>query len=164
MLTALFGTLEPADRARRELFLAINTSASRQSGHAAAPKKPCLTLDSLSIERIDMIGDLFDSPWKILIVAAVLIVLFGSTKLPHAARSLGKSMRILKTEIKDLHDDPEPEPAIPVPVPVQVPVPVLAPTPAAEQAQQRIDGLQRQLAELEDQARVSGVANAQQPS
>jgi TatA/E family protein of Tat protein translocase len=38
-----------------------------------------------------MIGDLFDSPWKILIVAVVLIVLFGSKKLPHAARSLGQS-------------------------------------------------------------------------
>jgi len=30
-----------------------------------------------------VIGDLFDSPWKILIVAVVLIVLFGSKKLPH---------------------------------------------------------------------------------
>ncbi len=59
-----------------------------------------------------MIGDLFDSPWKILIVAVVLIVLFGSTKLPAAARSLGKSMRILKTEVQGLHsDDAEPEPA-----------------------------------------------------
>ena len=36
-----------------------------------------------------MFGDLFDSPWKILVVAAVLIVLFGSKKLPDAARSLG---------------------------------------------------------------------------
>jgi sec-independent protein translocase protein TatA len=52
-----------------------------------------------------MIGDLFDSPWKILVVAVVLIVLFGSTKLPVAARSLGKSMRILKTEMKSLHED-----------------------------------------------------------
>ena len=52
-----------------------------------------------------MIGDLFDSPWKILIVAVVLIVLFGSKKLPDAARSLGKSMRILKTEVQDLHGD-----------------------------------------------------------
>ena len=52
-----------------------------------------------------MIGDLFDSPWKILIVAVVLIVLFGSTKLPGAARSLGKSMRILKAEVKGLHED-----------------------------------------------------------
>jgi sec-independent protein translocase protein TatA len=52
-----------------------------------------------------MIGDLFDSPWKILIVAVVLIVLFGSKKLPHAARSLGQSMRILKTEVNSLHED-----------------------------------------------------------
>ena len=56
-----------------------------------------------------MIGDLFDSPWKILIVALVIIVLFGSKKLPSAARSLGQSMRILKKEVHGLHeDDPEP--------------------------------------------------------
>jgi sec-independent protein translocase protein TatA len=55
-----------------------------------------------------MIGDLFDSPWKILIVALVIIVLFGSKKLPAAARSLGQSMRILKTEVQGLHQD-EPE-------------------------------------------------------
>jgi sec-independent protein translocase protein TatA len=55
-----------------------------------------------------MIGSLFDSPWKILIVVFVLIVLFGSKKLPDAARSLGKSMRILKSEVSSLHeDDPE---------------------------------------------------------
>ena len=46
-----------------------------------------------------MIGDLFDNPWKMLILAVVLIVLFGSKKLPDAARSLGRSMRILKTEV-----------------------------------------------------------------
>jgi sec-independent protein translocase protein TatA len=57
-----------------------------------------------------MIGDLFDSPWKILIVALVIIVLFGSRKLPHAARSLGQSMRILKREVQGLHED---EPAAP---------------------------------------------------
>ena len=59
-----------------------------------------------------MIGDLFDSPWKILIVAVVIIVLFGSRKLPSAARSLGQSMRILKKEVQGLHEDePEPRPA-----------------------------------------------------
>ena len=58
-----------------------------------------------------MIGDLFDSPWKILIVAVVILVLFGSAKLPGAARSLGKSMRILKAEVKDLHEE-ETEPAM----------------------------------------------------
>ena len=69
-----------------------------------------------------MIGDLFDSPWKILIVAVVLIVLFGSKKLPHAARSLGQSMRILKREVQGLHED-EPEPRPPAAQPA-------APAPA----------------------------------
>ena len=50
-------------------------------------------------------GDL--SPWHLLILAAVFVVLFGSRKLPDAARSLGKSMRIFKTETKALHDDDE---------------------------------------------------------
>jgi len=59
-----------------------------------------------------MLGDLFDSPWKILIVAVVIIVLFGSKKLPSAARSLGQSMRILKKEVQGLHED-EPEPGPP---------------------------------------------------
>ena len=58
-----------------------------------------------------MIGDLFDSPWKILIVALVIIVLFGSKKLPAAARSLGQSMRILKKAVQGLHEDePDPRP------------------------------------------------------
>ena len=62
-----------------------------------------------------MIGDLFDSPWKVLIVAVVLIVLFGSKKLPDAARSLGKSMRILKTEVGSLHQDEPDAKAQPAP-------------------------------------------------
>ena len=56
-----------------------------------------------------MTGDLFDSPWKILIVALVIFVLFGSKKLPSVARSLGQAMRILKKEAQGLHED-EPEP------------------------------------------------------
>ena len=52
-----------------------------------------------------MLGDLFDSPWKILIVAVVLIMLFGSRKLPGVARSLGQSMRILKKEAQGLSED-----------------------------------------------------------
>ncbi len=50
-------------------------------------------------------GDL--SPWHLLILAAVFVVLFGSRKLPDAARSLGKAMRIFKTETRALHDDDE---------------------------------------------------------
>ncbi|MEV6022263.1 Sec-independent protein translocase subunit TatA [Streptomyces sp. NPDC052036] len=39
-------------------------------------------------------------PWHLLIVAIVVIVVFGSKKLPDTARALGKSMRILKSEAK----------------------------------------------------------------
>ncbi|MGW1894464.1 Sec-independent protein translocase subunit TatA [Streptomyces sp. NPDC002004] len=44
-------------------------------------------------------------PWHLLIVAIAFIVLFGSKKLPDAARSLGKSMRILKSEAKAMKED-----------------------------------------------------------
>ncbi|GHD68358.1 hypothetical protein GCM10010317_072330 [Streptomyces mirabilis] len=48
-------------------------------------------------------------PWHLLIVAIVIIVLFGSKKLPDTARALGKSMRILKSEAGAMkHDDTAP--------------------------------------------------------
>ena len=88
-----------------------------------------------------MLGDLFDSPWKILIIAVVVLVLFGSRKLPDAARSLGRSMRILKTEISDLHEDgangtqaaqQQPQPA--PPQQLAAPAPSVPVTPAAQPA------------------------------
>jgi sec-independent protein translocase protein TatA len=44
-------------------------------------------------------------PWHLLIVAIIIILLFGSKKLPDTARALGKSMRILKSETKAMKDD-----------------------------------------------------------
>lgn len=44
-------------------------------------------------------------PWHLLIVAIVIILMFGSKKLPEAARGLGKSMRILKSEAKAMKDE-----------------------------------------------------------
>lgn len=46
---------------------------------------------------------------EILIILAVVLLLFGSSKLPMLARSLGKSARILKAETKGLHDDDDGE-------------------------------------------------------
>jgi len=46
-------------------------------------------------------------PWEIAIIAVVILVLFGSAKLPQAARSLGRSMRIFKSETKGLINDDE---------------------------------------------------------
>jgi len=44
-------------------------------------------------------------PWHLIVVALVLILVFGSKKLPDAARGLGKSMRILKSEAKAMKSD-----------------------------------------------------------
>ncbi len=97
-----------------------------------------------------MIGDLFDSPWKILIIALVIIVLFGSKKLPSAARSLGQSMRILKKEVHGLHED-EPESLssgalAAVHAPAEITVGASGEQPA-QQAQ--IDALQQQIRDLQ---------------
>lgn len=45
------------------------------------------------------------SPAHWAIVAVVLLVLFGSKKLPEAARGLGRSLRILKSEVGEMHAD-----------------------------------------------------------
>ena len=116
-----------------------------------------------------MIGDLFDSPWKIAIIAILIIVLFGSRKLPGAARSLGQSMRILKKEISGLHED---EPAAPsAPATMTEPVPVVAPAqlqptpsapvapaaaPADPDAQAQIASLQEQLNNLQHTVGANG--------
>ncbi|MQA87847.1 MAG: twin-arginine translocase TatA/TatE family subunit [Streptosporangiales bacterium] len=42
---------------------------------------------------------------ELIIIAVVMFVLFGSAKLPDAARSLGRSLRIFKAETRRLDDD-----------------------------------------------------------
>uniref|UniRef100_A0AAU2V705 Sec-independent protein translocase protein TatA n=1 Tax=Streptomyces sp. NBC_00003 TaxID=2903608 RepID=A0AAU2V705_9ACTN len=74
-------------------------------------------------------------PWHLLIVAVVLILLFGSKKLPDTARALGKSLRILKSETKAMREDsgePAPAAAAPAPqvTPAQAPVQTAARTAA----------------------------------
>ncbi|MEV6681912.1 Sec-independent protein translocase subunit TatA [Streptomyces erythrochromogenes] len=59
---------------------------------------------------------------EILLVLVVLVLLFGAKRLPGMARSLGQSLRILKSETKAMRDRdtdeedtaaaPEPAPAI----------------------------------------------------
>src|SRR5216117_2752430 len=49
------------------------------------------------------------SPWHLLILAAVVLVLFGAKRLPDSARSLGRAMRIFKSETRGLHGDEQPD-------------------------------------------------------
>jgi sec-independent protein translocase protein TatA len=44
-------------------------------------------------------------PSHLLLILVVVVVLFGSRRLPDAARGLGRSMRIFKAEVKQMKDD-----------------------------------------------------------
>ena len=49
--------------------------------------------------------NLFEHPLFIVVLLGLIAVLFGGKRLPEAARGLGRSMRIFKSEIKQMHDD-----------------------------------------------------------
>lgn len=51
-----------------------------------------------------MLKDLF-SGWHLIIVLLVVVLLFGATRLPVFAKSLGQSMRIFRREVKNLNKD-----------------------------------------------------------
>lgn len=66
-----------------------------------------------------MMGRLFDNPWAVLILIILAVVLFGAAKLPGAARGLGQSMRIFKSEVKEMKNEGKPEPYRPAGSPVE---------------------------------------------
>lgn len=45
--------------------------------------------------------------WHIVIILVVVVLLFGAPKLPGLAKSIGQSMRIFKSEVKQLKDEKE---------------------------------------------------------
>ncbi|MCZ2404168.1 Sec-independent protein translocase subunit TatA [Paenarthrobacter sp. Z7-10] len=56
-------------------------------------------------------GKLFENPWVVLIIIIVIVLLFAAPKLPGMARSLGQSMRIIKSEVKEMKNDGKTDPA-----------------------------------------------------
>ncbi|MBK8435280.1 MAG: Sec-independent protein translocase subunit TatA [Austwickia sp.] len=44
-------------------------------------------------------------PMEIILIILVIVILFGWNKLPDAARSLGRSMRIFKSEVEEMKKD-----------------------------------------------------------
>ena len=89
--------------------------------------------------------------WHLIILVLLVVLLFGAKRLPDAARSIGKSMKIFKAETRDLagdkstsHEDAEPVETKQIPA---------TPAPAAPAAatDQQVADLQRQLAELKKQ-------------
>ena len=46
--------------------------------------------------------------WELVLVLLVVLVVFGSKRLPDSARALGRSLRIFKAETKGLRSDETP--------------------------------------------------------
>ena len=44
---------------------------------------------------------------EILIILAIVLLLFGANKLPDLARSMGRSARIFKSEVKEMREEDE---------------------------------------------------------
>jgi sec-independent protein translocase protein TatA len=48
---------------------------------------------------------LFREPWHFVVLILVVAVLFGWKRLPDVARSVGRSMRIFKSEVNEMRND-----------------------------------------------------------
>ena len=69
---------------------------------------------------------------EIILILVVVMLLFGAKRMPDAARSLGRSMRIFKSETKALREDEDESPR--AGTVVQEPRQIDAPAPDAGQA------------------------------
>lgn len=65
---------------------------------------------------------------EILIILAIVLLLFGANKLPDLARSMGRSARIFKSEVKELRNDDESQAAPQQPAQNQEPREIAPPT------------------------------------
>jgi sec-independent protein translocase protein TatA len=96
----------------------------------------------------------------IIILLIVVLILFGSKRLPGAASSIGKAMKNFKGEMRDMREDgdkPAESAQAAQPGPVQQPVvQQLPPTVAPDATQQQLADMQRQLAELQRQNVAAG--------
>ena len=96
-----------------------------------------------------------DSPTHILILLVVLVLLFGSAKLPKLAKSLGESMRLFKGEVKkqEKEDDAQVQGTVQQPLP--------APPPAVQQPVMQQQPAVQQQPVVQQPADTTGVAGAQ---
>jgi len=80
-------------------------------------------------------------PTEILILLLVVLLLFGAKRLPDLAKGIGKSVRILRDEVKDRDDDRpagttgDDAPPAAQATPAAQPTPRSNPTPPADDAE-----------------------------
>ncbi|SEL95471.1 Sec-independent protein translocase subunit TatA [Nonomuraea pusilla] len=93
---------------------------------------------------------------ELLIIAGVLVLLFGAKKLPEMARGVGRSLRIFKSETAKLRDDDDDAPVVqaqaqPVAQPQAQPQPQPVAQPQIQPAAPAVS-LEEQARQLEEQA------------
>jgi sec-independent protein translocase protein TatA len=102
------------------------------------------------------------SGWHWAIVAAIALVLFGSSRLPGAAKSLGSSMNIFKRSLKEgLNDDGKPANVTQATV---VPTAELTASSSDAAKQAQIDELQRQVQDLQRASVARDAKSASDPA
>lgn len=106
-----------AQRVRDAATRWMHTRQLRRRDGAKSPGAAAAAVASGQRLEVIKVGSL--SPWHWAILAVVVIVLFGAKKLPDAARSLGKSLRIFKSEVRELQNENKAEASIETPTPVQ---------------------------------------------
>ncbi|MCG5214878.1 Sec-independent protein translocase subunit TatA [Streptosporangium sp. KLBMP 9127] len=103
-------------------------------------------------------------PTELIIIAVVLVMLFGAKKLPEAARGIGRSLRIFKSEtakLRDDNDDPNAQ-QVNTTVAPATPQPAPAPAPQLQQAVVLTPEEQDKILRDREQTRVRADAGVQQ--
>lgn len=91
-------------------------------------------------------------PWHMIILLVVVVLLFGAKRLPDAARSVGKSMKIFRAETKSMGDKDATEDASSSDAtssePKQLPEASAEDKPKQDDKDEQIKNLQKQLDDL----------------
>jgi sec-independent protein translocase protein TatA len=80
-------------------------------------------------------------PWHVIVLLVVVLLLFGAKRLPELAKSVGESLKIFKSEMKDLTEDDKPStPAAPPVAPPPAAAPDTAPPATLPPPYEGFDG------------------------
>ena len=78
--------------------------------------------------------------WHMVVLLVLVLIVFGSSKLPDIAKSVGQSMKVFKKEIKELRDDDSKEGQAQLQQQPQEGTYYTEPTQSGQAAQQNTEG------------------------
>src|SRR4051812_15159043 len=88
----------------------VSKDSQRSAGQSLVPEEPAHLGPARPCGGLPMFREI--SPMHLGLILLAFVILFGYKKLRDAPRSLGRSRRIFKSEVKGLHDAaPQAEPA-----------------------------------------------------